>query len=318
MQQPRLSHFQKWALATFFATLFLIFVGGFVRASGAGLGCPDWPRCWGSWWPPSSMERVDPALYEVAEFNKTLMCVEYGNRLVGVAVGIFVLVTSILGFRFRKTDPPVFWGGIASLLLVIIQGWLGGRVVKSGLHSGMITIHMALAVVLLSLLLWIVYRTSSYFKNGIGLADSVRKPLRAAGLVLFLLTVGQILLGAQVREAVDAIADAAPASVTRDTWIEATGRIFTSHRTAAWALVAAVVALIVFSKKAVSVPGVRPLVWASAAGVLAQAATGAAMAYLALPPAAQILHLGFSTVLSSTSFLLVLILRRSVDTSAHG
>ncbi len=306
----RLNSFQKWALATFFATLFLIFVGGFVRASGAGLGCPDWPRCWGSWWPPSSMENVDPALYKIAEFNKTLMWVEYANRLVGVAVGIFVLVTAILGFRFRKSDPPVFWGGVASLVLVIFQGWLGGRVVKSGLHSGMITLHMALAVILLSLLLWIVYRTSSYFKNGTGLVESIRKPLRAAALVLFLLTVGQILLGAQVREAVDAVADAAAASIARESWIEATGRVFTSHRTAAWALVAAVIALIFYSRKAVNAPGVRPLIWASAAGVLAQAATGAAMAYLALPPAAQILHLGFSTVLSSTSFLLVLILNR--------
>ena len=305
----RLNLFQKWALATFFATLFLIFVGGFVRASGAGLGCPDWPHCWGSWWPPSSMENVDPTKYNVAEFNKTLMWVEYGNRLVGVAVGIFVLVTAILGFRFRKTDPPVFWGGIASLLLVIFQGWLGGRVVKSGLHSGMITIHMALAVILLSLLLWIVFRSSSALKKGSALSENIRKPLRAAAIVLFVLTVGQILLGAQVREAVDAISDAAPPSVTRDTWIEATGRVFTSHRTAAWALVAAVAALFYFGKKAAGAPGVRPLIWASAAGVLAQGATGAAMAYLALPPAAQILHLGFSTVLSSTSFLLVLILK---------
>ena len=53
--------FQKTAITTLVAILLLIGVGSLVRVSGAGLGCPDWPRCWGCWFPPSSIDDIDRA-----------------------------------------------------------------------------------------------------------------------------------------------------------------------------------------------------------------------------------------------------------------
>ena len=79
----RYTSFQKLALWTTAVTYFLILVGGLVRASGAGLGCPDWPRCFGSWIPPASAAELPPQ-FDASQFNRTLMWTEYLNRLLGV------------------------------------------------------------------------------------------------------------------------------------------------------------------------------------------------------------------------------------------
>src|SRR6185436_11022631 len=85
----RLTSFQRLALWTTTTTYFLILVGGLVRASGAGLGCPDWPRCFGSWIPPASAADLPPQ-FDPALFNSTLMWTEYLNRLLGVTVGFLI------------------------------------------------------------------------------------------------------------------------------------------------------------------------------------------------------------------------------------
>ncbi|HEX4914405.1 MAG TPA: COX15/CtaA family protein, partial [Vicinamibacterales bacterium] len=90
----RLTSFQRLALWTTAATYFLILVGGLVRASGAGLGCPDWPRCFGSWIPPASAAALPPQ-FDISQFNPTLMWTEYLNRLLGVIVGLLILATTI-------------------------------------------------------------------------------------------------------------------------------------------------------------------------------------------------------------------------------
>ena len=92
----RLTSFQRLALWTTATTYFLILVGGLVRASGAGLGCPDWPRCFGSWIPPASAADLPPQ-FDPALFNPTLMWTEYLNRLLGVTVGFLILATDDLG-----------------------------------------------------------------------------------------------------------------------------------------------------------------------------------------------------------------------------
>ncbi|MEK9985133.1 MAG: COX15/CtaA family protein, partial [Opitutae bacterium] len=78
------NRFRKLATSTLIATLLLILVGGLVRVSGAGLGCPDWPRCWGCWLPPADISVIDPVKYDISQYNKTKMWIEYANRMVGV------------------------------------------------------------------------------------------------------------------------------------------------------------------------------------------------------------------------------------------
>ena len=156
-QSRRLSSFQRLALWTTASTYFLILVGGLVRASGAGLGCPDWPRCFGSWIPPASAAELPPQ-FDRSLFNPTLMWTEYLNRLLGVTVGFLILATVVSGWRHHRREPRIFWTTVVALLLTGFQGWLGGRVVANELAPWIVTIHMIVALVIVQLLLYAVVR----------------------------------------------------------------------------------------------------------------------------------------------------------------
>src|SRR5215510_3124703 len=116
VQSRRLSSFQRLALCTTVSTYFLILVGGLVRASGSGLGCPDWPRCFGSWIPPASVADLPPE-FDPSLFNRAQMWTEYLNRLLGVAVGFLILATVVSCWRHHRRDPRILGATIAALLL---------------------------------------------------------------------------------------------------------------------------------------------------------------------------------------------------------
>ena len=163
-----MNRFHKVATLTFWATLGLVVAGGLVRATGAGLGCPDWPTCWGCWLPPTELadipsqadesgelyylDRLDRKQY-LSKYDSTKMWIEYMNRVLGVLIGIFIIATFIASFPMRKAKPRLFYGSLVALLMVIFQGWLGSIVVQTELMPGMITLHMLLAMILLSLLI---------------------------------------------------------------------------------------------------------------------------------------------------------------------
>ncbi|HET9703203.1 MAG TPA: COX15/CtaA family protein, partial [Vicinamibacterales bacterium] len=143
----RLTSFQRLALWTTAVTYFLILVGGLVRASGAGLGCPDWPRCFGSWIPPASAADLPPE-FNPSQFNPTLMWTEYLNRLLGVTVGFLILATTVSAWRHHRREPRIVWTTTAALLLTGFQGWLGGRVVAHELAAWIVTAHLVVAIVI--------------------------------------------------------------------------------------------------------------------------------------------------------------------------
>ena len=147
-----------------FATYFLVFIGGLVRVSGAGLGCPDWPHCFGGWFPPVSeahllqlQQHAEPGTIlsqiQPEHFNYTLAWIEYLNRLVGVAVGFCILAMVVVAVLKTRKYKGLVWGSIGVLLLTGFQGWLGGMVVKSDLHHALVSVHMVIALVMVSLLL---------------------------------------------------------------------------------------------------------------------------------------------------------------------
>src|ERR687896_2497152 len=161
----RLTSFQKLALWTTGATYFLILVGGLVRASGAGLGCPDWPRCFGSWIPPASAADL-PAQFDVSQFNPTLMWTEYLNRLLGVTVGFLILATTISAWRNHRHEPRIVWTTTIALLLTGFQGWLGGRVVAHELAAWIVTVHMIVALVIVQMLLYVTVKAGTQGAQG--------------------------------------------------------------------------------------------------------------------------------------------------------
>src|SRR5687768_8189132 len=203
----RFTSFQRLALWTTATTYFLILVGGLVRASGAGLGCPDWPRCFGSWVPPMSAADL-PTGFEVSQFNPVLMWTEYLNRLLGATVGVLIFATVISAWRHHRHCARIFRPTLAAFLLVGFEGWLGGVVVQNELAAWIVTIHLVVALVIVSLLLYAtVY---AFFAGGAAhpLHGRPRRPLALSVLGLIILTTVQVTLGAQVRERVDHALDA--------------------------------------------------------------------------------------------------------------
>ena len=318
----RLSSFQTLALWTTGTTYFLILVGGLVRASGAGLGCPDWPRCFGGWIPPASAADL-PAGFEASQFNATLMWTEYLNRLLGVAVGLLILATLVSAWRHHRQTPRIFWPTLSAFLLVGFQGWLGGVVVQQELTAWIVTVHMIVALVIVSLLLYVtVY---AFFANrtgthgaGTGRASCARRgdrpcmpaprPLLAwSVVVLMVITLLQVILGTQVREGID---EALAAGVVRANALAAVGRYDMWHREAALLIVAATVWVVwlVWTRHRAEQTLMRAAA-VLAALVGAQVLLGASMAYLTLTPPAQVAHLTGSSLLLGAETVLLLLAR---------
>lgn len=314
--------YQKTAIATIIATIFLISVGSLVRITGAGLGCPDWPKCWGCWFPPSSIEEVDMAYiqekgYDIQEFNPIKMWTEYINRLVGVIIGFLVFLTFLRSVRYLKSQPAIFWYSCLSFALVGFQGWLGGQVVRSGLQPGIITLHMALAVILLCVLIYATFKTGQD-QNVENIASDFCSKLTRLSILLFVFTCIQMLIGTQVREGIDPfIKDAG--GLPRSEWLGQVGMIDHVHRLSSW-LVLITGILIYRAIKTTRSAGLLPAIsrWLLA-GIISQIFLGVLLAYASLPPYAQVLHLTLATLLLCGEWYLILVLRHprhDVGTSA--
>lgn len=129
--------FRRLALLTAVFAYLQIALGGVVRVSGSGLGCPDWPLCHGRPYPPADVHAI----------------IEYSHRAVGSATGVLVIATVVLAWVvFRAQRPTVAWLASASLIGVVGEGLIGGVVVARELSSWLVLIHLALAMLILGFL----------------------------------------------------------------------------------------------------------------------------------------------------------------------
>lgn len=296
----RLTSFRRLALWTTATTYFLILVGGLVRASGAGLGCPDWPRCFGGWIPPASAAELPPQ-FDPAQFNATLMWTEYLNRILGVTVGCLILATTIAAWRHHRREPRILWTTVAAFLLVGFEGWLGGRVVTYGLTPWIVTAHLMVALVIVQLLLYATYVSGATGTTGATGATGASRAIAA----LIGVTLLQVGLGTQVRERVDHALDS---GVARDLVLGTVGRLDFLHRDLAFIVLvgAALVTLWLWSRHS------GLMRWSLVVLGLAflQVALGVFMAYGSLLPAAQVGHLTLASLLLGAETMLWLMSRR--------
>ncbi len=224
----RMTRFQKLATAALVFVLVLMFVGAIVRVTGAGMGCPDWPTCWGCLVPPTAVEEVDfsklpietfkkkaarlgrdPATITVeslrSEFNPRHVWTEFLNRLTSLPVGFFSLATFIAAFWHREKRPLVFWLAFAALLTVLVNAWMGAQVVYSGLSPGVLTTHLALAMGLLGMLVYCAWRgTDAPWRISMDAAPLNRLRWIVTGLLVVIVVEG--IIGSQVREMTDELA----------------------------------------------------------------------------------------------------------------
>jgi heme o synthase len=131
------------SVVTLTATMLLVTVGGLVRASGSGLGCPGWPRCYGHWFPPFGQhgEALRHAL------------IEYSHRFLTTVVVVLIVLLVVAAWRGKGSRrAPTAWAATAALVLILVQAGLGAAVVKSELDPVLVTLHYANAMLLVAAL----------------------------------------------------------------------------------------------------------------------------------------------------------------------
>lgn len=319
--------FQKVAWLTVGAVLFLILVGGLVRMTGSGMGCPDWPQCFGQWVPPTDISQL-PLDYktrfavagkEIADFDAVKTWIEYLNRLIGVLIGGFALLTTVLAFPLRGTHKSVWRWSLAGLILVILQGFLGAYVVRTDLKVGIITLHMFMALLVLAVFL--TAAVLSYPKRWQRVAsalpslNSTQIGIASFALVMVLL---QILLGTQVREGVDEIAKAF-GEAERANWLSQLGISYTYHKYFYYAVIGAL-GLAAWQLKPVWTKSslLRNLGLIAVALVGTEILLGLGMHHFAIPKILQPLHLLFASMLFAdlAGMLMVLVLAKQKQNRA--
>jgi cytochrome c oxidase assembly protein subunit 15 len=212
----------------------VVLAGSIVRMTGSGMGCPDWPKCFGLLIPPTSEEEIRWApeteysegrmvierdtlwiatedhisqmgefgtqvwkpyeSHSYATFNAFHTWIEYLNRLSGALAGIPILILFILAIKSRKRTPIVL--STATLGSVLFVSWLGKLVVDGNLIPFSITIHAVSALAILAFLVMLM----QYFD---GSKTTISKPLRLWIIASLTIAFLQLVLGTQVREIVD-------------------------------------------------------------------------------------------------------------------
>ena len=302
MERDRNRNNQSFINYTWFVAVFVFVViaaGGIVRTTQSGMGCPDWPTCFGKWIPPTNSSQLPPDFEKYLRqqdidhtFNVYHTWVEYLNRDVAALLGIFLFILSVWAFRkFFKNHRRIFWWSAVVLVLTGFQAWLGKKVVDSNLAALKITAHMLIGLAIAAIPLYIIYllRQKPLVQN------KTLKWLLAAALLTALV---QIVMGTQVREQVDEISRSLFYQ-QRNLWIERLGTIFIVHRSFSWIVL--LLALLVFIK-AYKLPGLQSGSRLVAILAGSSIALGVVMAFLHIPAWAQPLHLLTGTLLVLTLF----------------
>ena len=310
------NRFRKLGLVTVGIIYLLILVGGLVRATGSGMGCPDWPKCFGMWVPPTTVEQLPANYQEIfgaklkgeVEFKVTKTWIEYLNRLLGALSGLFVFASLIASISYLKKDKWVFIWSFLAFIGIGFQGWLGSKVVSSELKPVMVTIHMVVAIIIVFMLIYAVAR-SYYGRISLG---EITNSKQIQYLLIFgvFTTMMQIVLGTQVRQAID-IAAKALGEVKRGSWIEETGLIFIIHRTFSWiVLILNGVLLLLINRNTDEGSNLRKLGKVIFGLVLSEIALGVVLAYLDMSKYAQPFHLTVAVLIAGAQYWGIVLINR--------
>lgn len=333
---PLRNNYRKTVKITLILVYLVIAAGAVVRMTGSGMGCPDWPKCFGYYIPPTEQSQLEWApdqeyqkgqviirgesLYvaqkdfisgdtyetsnwtvydkhDYAVFNAFHTWTEFINRLLGALAGLATLVMALFSFGYWKDKKRVTYLSIFTVLAIGFQAWLGATVVYSVLAPVKITIHMIMALLIVAFLLYLLHLTRETAQSK--KPDTVLKWLMALAL---LATVLQVVLGTQVRQFVDTQV-ALVGEHAKSLWLDDPSIQFYIHRSFSILVVVLNLSLAfrIYRKKL----GYHKINWVLGL-LLLEVATGIAMYYLDFPFGSQPIHLLFASFLFGVQFYLVL------------
>jgi cytochrome c oxidase assembly protein subunit 15 len=318
---------QRWTRISLIMVYLVIAAGATVRMTGSGMGCPDWPKCFGYYIPPTQAEQLawkpnttfregnviidqdrllvasktfttgktfNPSFWKpytkhsYALFDATHTWIEFINRLLGALSGLAILIMFGYSIKWWRKKPIIFLFALLSILGILFQSWLGKTVVDSNLLPLKISLHMLMALLLVGFLL--VVRVSS---KSFGLTKLPSRKIRVLLYGTFVLTLIQIILGIQVRQFVDV-------QITRwgyhlpQFWLATPELNFYIHRSLSL-LVIGVNLLLYFQvlKAQIERIFIQRILWL----IGGEVALGITMYYFDFPFATQPLHLVLATLL---------------------
>jgi heme a synthase len=317
----------RWLINATIAVIYLVILAGaVVRMTGSGMGCPDWPKCFGYYIPPTEAEALEwkpnqsydkgqliirneqlveakktfttsssfeasnweaYTKHDYAVFNPWHTWIEYINRLLGALAGLFTLALFLSTLRLRPFNTKLMVLALIILLGILFQAWLGATVVYSVLNPLKISLHMLMALVLVALLFYMKFSASTYTVS----ADSLKPNRINIGLALGM-TLIQILLGTQVRQSVDHFLDE---GMSIEGWINKAPIIFYIHRS--FSIAVLLINVLIFWRLRKQASRFTPHYLLVLGLLFLEVSTGVAMNYFAFPFSTQPLHLVIASLL---------------------
>ncbi len=305
---------RRMATISVIGTYIVIFLGGLVRVAGAGLGCPDWPKCFGRWIPPTSLEQV-PASFDPGTFNMTLAWIEYVNRLAGMTLGLIILTLAIMAIINRHNLPSRIWvSSIIAAILVAIQGWQGSLVVASEIEPVIVSVHMMSALVLVSLLIYIAQQLH-YLNSPEADSETTYPPGIGKWMMIFwVLAIIQAVLGTQLREAIELMKEVIPMGL-ETAWMGRIGPINHIHMTLGIVVIAT--GLHIAVKFLIRSKNLSLMVYQSVLGLIlllvVQLFAGFGLFMLGTKPIIQLIHVWDASILIGLSLLLLGAVRHKAE-----
>ena len=327
----------RLAWVALLSLILLVVAGATVRVTGSGLGCPDWPTCWGCLIPPTSVDQIDVDKLDLEKFKKhgarkgidpdtitreTILesfnpvhtWIEFTNRLATLPLGLSTLFLFLFSWFNRFTSvPKKGWiTGLSFFCLadVVTNAIMGAIVVRSGLQPGIITLHMALAFLLIVVLITVIWlsRPEPTPKT---ISQSDRTRLTIVSLIFFACLFGEGLMGSQLREQTDEMQIAAETDdgIERENWAEELGAtfIFKVHRTFSWTLLLTSGLLFYWVTRDKTWTAPEPKFIFGM--VIAMMLMGIVLGHIKIYPVVQVLHVGMTAVLLATTWHWIMRLR---------
>lgn len=335
-------NFNKIAKTALILVYLVIIAGALVRMTGSGMGCPDWPKCFGYYIPPTDIKELtwsenrvfkkgmviikDEKLlvakedcltgktfeasqwepytkHDYAVFNPTHTWVEYINRLIGALSGFACLAMAITSFTFWRKNKTIT---ILSWLVVFMMGfqaWLGATVVYSVLNPLKITLHMVMALIIVAVILYVIFLANPKDK-----ILPVHASFKYVLWITLIMTLIQVILGTQVREFVDK--QVKSGIENQALWLNNPEVSFYFHRSFSIVVFLANLFLLLRNKRFGL--GVSKTNWVLLL-LIAEIISGIAMYYLNFPFGSQTIHLVIASILFGVQFYMILETKKTND-----